>query len=225
MDIRLSRFEAVLFDLDGTLIEFKFRIRESRQAMFDFVHSLGYDISRMNDHMKTQDVIDETRYQWERSTGKQTTEFDAIKDDLFKILDSYESEVANGSRPFADSLEVVRSVSVRLPTGLVTNSGRPAVETILKKHGFAPFLSAVVTRNEMPRLKPSPAGLLAALKQLGVKPEKSLYVGDSTLDIEAAKLAKMKCAAVSTGLYGENVLRNLEPDFMLNKLGNLNEII
>lgn len=222
----MPRFEAVLFDLDGTLIEFRFKIKESRQAMIDFVRNLGLDIGRMNGHMKTQEVIDETRYQWERSLGKCVSDFDLIKAGLFKILDTFESEVASCSRPFSDSLEMVRSIYQKnIPTGLVSNSGRPAVETIVNRHGFAPFFSSVVTRNEMFRLKPSPAGLLTALDQLGANPERSLYVGDSTLDIEAARAANMKCASISTGLYGHEELRKFEPDFMLNRLTELKDLI
>ncbi len=219
-------FEAILFDLDGTLIEFKFRIREAHQAMIEYIRNLGYDVSRIGDHTKTQDVIDDVKRQWDELAHTDARSFELVRNGLFRILDEFESSAALDSRPFPGSLETIRSVrQVKIFAGLVTNSGRRAVQTILNAHGFTPYLSSIVTRNEMSRLKPSPVGLLAAIAQLGVEPERSLYVGDSILDIEAAREARMSCAAVTTGLYDQDTLRKFKPDFVLRSIEELKSII
>ena len=226
MGRRSPPFKAILFDLDGTLIEFKFRIREAHQAMVEYIRNLGYDVSRIGDHTKTQDVIDDVKRQWDGLDQTDSRSFELIRNGLFEILDEFESNAALDSRPFPGSLETIRSVHQgKIFAGLVTNSGRRAVQTILDAHGFAPYLSSIITRNEMSRLKPSPVGLLAAIAQLGVEPENSLYVGDSILDIEAAKEARMRCAAVTTGLYDQAELRKFNPDFMLDSIEELKSMI
>lgn len=219
-------FKAVIFDLDGTLIEFKFRIKEAHKAMVEYVGNLGYDVSRIGEQTRTQDVIDDVKRQWDGLSRTDSVSFEQIRNGLFKILDEFESNAALDSRPFPASLETIRSIHQdRIFAGLVTNSGRHAVEIILIRHGFAPYLSSIVTRNEMSRLKPSPVGLISAIKQLGVEPERSLYVGDSILDIQAARQARMSCAAVATGIYDQEVLRKFEPDFMLDSIEDLKSIV
>ena len=222
-----EKFKAVLFDLDGTLIEFKFPVRESRIAMFDFLRRNGYNVEHFNDDMRTQDLIDEAEIQWSRSEKlKGLHTFVDLRESLFRILDDFEFESIGSSKPLPGCLNTLRKISeTGLTMGLVTNSGRAPVISILSDYGFLPYMEVVITRNEMTRMKPSPDGLLEATRLLQLEPSDILYVGDSVLDIEAANRAGIKCASIPTGSYPVESLRKMSPDFIFETMRDLESIL
>jgi HAD superfamily hydrolase (TIGR01509 family) len=220
-------FKSVLFDLDGTLVEFKFKVRESRVAMIQFLKDKNYNPDSWTDAMRTQEIIDQAQEQWKMSKDLQSQhDFEEIRESIFRLLDGFEFEALSQARPHSDSVPILRKLKhAEILTGIVTNSGRAPVESVIKEFGFEPYLSILVTRNEMEKLKPNPHGLIHAMKQLGVSPDEALYVGDSTIDIEAARLAKMKCASVSTGLYHLDALKTYSPDHAVRSLEELGTIL
>ena len=208
-------------------MEFKFKVKESRVAMIDYLRSENYDVDRWTETMRTQEIIDGAREQWNVSKELQSRhDFKNILSGIFRLLDSFEFEALSQARPHSDSVHVLSKIKhAEILTGIVTNSGRAPVESVIKEFGFEPYLSILVTRNEMAKLKPHPHGLILAAEQLRVRPEESLYVGDSTIDIEAARLAKMKCASVSTGLFHLDALRSHSPDYAISSLTELESIV
>ena len=221
------RFKAILFDLDGTLIEFKFPVKESRQAMIELLKKRNYDASQWTDQMRTQEIIDHACEQWHNSPVLQKDHsFEDTKYSIFRLLDDFEYRALSEANPHQDSVPVLRKIKhAEILSGIVTNSGRAPVESVIKEFGFEPYISVLVTRNEMEKLKPYPHGLKFAMEKLRVSPDESLYVGDSTIDIEAARRAKMKCASVSTGLYHIDALRQHSPDFAISSLMELEPIV
>ncbi len=217
----------MLFDLDGTLVEFKFRVKESRVAMIDLLKEKNYVSSSWTDTMRTQEIIDQAEQQWKNSKELQSEHrFEDVRSAIFHLLDTFEFEALSQTHPYADSVHILRKLKhAEILTGIVTNSGRAPVESVVKEFGFEPYLSILVTRNDMEKLKPHPHGLVYAMKVLRASPEESLYVGDSTIDIEAAKLAMMKCASVATGLYHVDALRKFSPDYAISSLQELEPIL
>jgi HAD superfamily hydrolase (TIGR01509 family) len=196
-------------------------------AMIDLLKKHGYDSSPWSDNMRTQEIIDNAKEQWQVSKELQRKyKFDEILNEIFRLLDKFEFEGLSQSRPHPGSVHILRTVKhSEILTGIVTNSGRAPVESILTEFGFSPYLSVVITRNEMEKLKPHPHGLIRAMKELNVSPSESLYVGDSAIDIEAARLAEMKCASVSTGSYQFDALKKLSPDYALRTIEELEQIV
>lgn len=219
-------FKAVLFDLDGTLIEFKFPVRESRHSLFDFLRQSGYDVNQFSETMRTQDLIDSVHMQWKNSASLQSRSFSDVKSNLYQILDGFEYKSMPTARPFPNCLKIIDRIRKNGSlVGIVTNSGRGPVREILDDYGFLPYMDLVITRNEMNRMKPTPDGLLEAKRILGLETRDILYVGDSVLDIESARHAKMKCASVPTGSHPVEELRKLSPDYMLEKLSDIEKLV
>jgi len=195
--------------------------------MIDFLRARRYDANVWNESMRTQDIIDQAQEQWKASRELQHDhDFEETRASIFRILDGFEFDALSHARPHEGSVYILKKIKhADILTGIVTNSGRAPVESVISEFGFAPYLSVLITRNEMEKLKPNPQGLIKAMKELRVTPDESLYVGDSTIDIEAAKLASMKCASVSTGLYHIDALKKYSPDYALKRLEELEAIV
>lgn len=222
----LTRFKAVLFDLDGTLIEFKFPIRESRHAMIQFLKQSGFDVTHLSESMRTQEMVDSICAQWHNSDILRSIDFVELKSRLYHILDDFEFKSMPTAKPLPDCLKVIGKLrQFGSLVGIVTNSGRGPVQVILEEYGFLPYMNLVITRNEMSRMKPSPDGLLQAQKILGLKSEDILYVGDSVLDIESARSANIRCASVLTGLHPAEELRRLSPDYVMESLSDVEKLV
>jgi HAD superfamily hydrolase (TIGR01549 family) len=81
------------------------------------------------------------------------------------------------------------------PLGIVTGKGRGAWEITERELALGPF-GVVVTDDDVSAPKPDPEGLLAAVRALGVAPADAVYVGDSAGDLHAGRNAGMRVAAV-----------------------------
>ena len=74
------------------------------------------------------------------------------------------------AKPHPGSLDVLKRISFeKIPAAVVTNSGRLPVDVMLGTFGFLPYVSIIITRNEMTKLKPEPDGILQALDSLRVR--------------------------------------------------------
>lgn len=224
---RRKRFKAVLFDLDGTLIEFKFPIKESRRAMINLLELNGYNVGHLDDHIRTQDLIDSVREQWTGSPRlRKEHSFVEVRENLYRLLDGFEFDSIKSSKPLTGCLDMIRKLNeAGILTGIVTNSGRAPVNSILSEYGYLPYMKVVITRDEMARMKPRPDGLLAARDLLKLDNDELLYVGDSVLDIEAAKEAGIRCASIASGIFTTETLLENEPDFLLKSLDELERIL
>ena len=86
-----------------------------------------------------------------------------------------------------------------LSWGIVTNKPRRFTQGLIESMGLHKRAACVVSGDDAPQPKPSPATLLLACNQIGVKPEQCIYVGDAERDMQAGKLAGMKTVVALFG--------------------------
>jgi HAD superfamily hydrolase (TIGR01509 family) len=219
---RKPKFKAVLFDLDGTLIEFKFDVKGSRIAMIDWLAKNGFDTDGLWE-MKTQEIMLNVKSQCNR---QQNSDYSAVHARLSSILDEYEYKAFAVARPHPGSLKLLKELkSDQIRCGLVTNSGGKPVKTLLNEFGFLPYLACVITRDEVENLKPDPEGVLRAMREMSLSQNDTVYVGDSILDIQAAKEAGIACIALAQGLYKSDDLARRNPDFLIERIEQVTGII
>ena len=94
-------------------------------------------------------------------------------------------------------LQVIESKD--LSWGIVTNKPRRFTQGLIESMGLHKRAACVVSGDDAPQPKPSPATLLLACSQIGVKPEQCIYVGDAERDMQAGKLAGMKTVVALFG--------------------------
>ena len=83
--------------------------------------------------------------------------------------------------------------------GVVSTKYRARLEEILDKFSLREYFTIVIGGEDVENHKPHPEGLHQALNRLNLQPHEALYVGDTTLDAEAARAAGIPFAAVLTG--------------------------
>jgi HAD superfamily hydrolase (TIGR01549 family) len=214
----------VLFDLDGTLVEFRFKVKESRLAMIDWLGKNGFDTKNLTEETKTQRIFDSVRSQI--GTAGNSFRSDYVKKSLSEILENFEFEAFRVAKPHRGSLHLLRRLKdEQILTALVTNSGRRPVDHILSLFGFLPYISLVITRDEMGLMKPEPDGILKAIDELKVAKEETVYVGDSIIDIQAAHSAGIACVALSQGMSTGQVLIKHGPDYLISNIKEVECIV
>lgn len=186
MSIGKSPVSAILFDVDGTLIDtYHLYIESYRRALEPY---LG--------RTPTWADVAGARPSSERHFLTSLVEPELVGDCHASMCRHYEELFATHA---AGLYEGVREMLAHLrsagfPLGIVTGKGRRAWEVTLRHVDLPPF-DVVVTEDDAERPKPDPGGLLAATAALGLRPEEIAYVGDSLTDIEAARAAGIRPAA------------------------------
>jgi HAD superfamily hydrolase (TIGR01509 family) len=113
-----------------------------------------------------------------------------------------------------ETLEALRNKGVGL--GLASNRDKP--KKILERLGVGHYFQAVVGQFDVQRVKPAPDMILKALELMSAPPEHSIYVCDAKGDLLAAKAARVKSFAMTTGGHSREELAGLGADYTGEKL-------
>ena len=134
-----------------------------------------------------------------------------------------EAKLFPGVRGVVDDL-----VAAGFKLGIVTSTPRENVDFKLKKleyNGTLSHFEAIVTSSDVVRKKPAPDPMIECCRQLDVKLENSVYIGDSRSDIKSGKSAGMKTIAVLSGFDDLHALSKEFPDAVINSVAELKMII
>lgn len=178
---------AVLFDVDGTLIDtWRLYIESYRRALEPY---LGHPPTEAE--MAARHPASERRFlvDW---LGPERGE--ACHADFRRHYAALHGALGEGVyEGVREMLAALRAAG--LPLGVVTGKGRHAWEVTEEALGLGPF-AVVVTDDDVRAPKPDPGGLLAAAGAMGAAPADVVYVGDSKVDLRAGKAAGMRTAGV-----------------------------
>ena len=211
---------ALLFDIDGTLVTFKFDVQGTRKALLQELSIRGYDTIGLGLTTPTQTILDSASSQV--TTGRVHEDFAGLRSRLYQILDEFEVEsvvstsVLPGTR---EALVHLKSKGVRL--GVLTNSGKKAAMEALRRADLLDCFEFILTRDETDAMKPRPEGLAKAVSLLGLSPSSVSYVGDSPYDISAARLAGVKVISVASGNYSIDRLQREGADHVISSVADL----
>lgn len=166
----LDQFDAVVFDLDGTLVD----LATDWAAVRTEIESAVGD--RLEGSIGEYDAPD--LYRAAHKHG--------VYDDLVTILATHEREGAERatSRALLDALE-----DLSCPVGICTANDPDAADRALKQFGVRNAVDAIVGRDTVPEHKPAPEPLLTCLDNLDARPGDAVFVGDMRSDAETARRA------------------------------------
>jgi len=106
----------------------------------------------------------------------------------------------------------------RVRLGIVTNKETRFTDAVLGQHALAPLLDAVVSGDSLPTKKPDPAGLVHCMNAFGTPAAHCLFVGDSGIDVAAARNAGVPVWAVTDGYTMGRPIAEHEPDRLMADL-------
>ncbi len=192
--------KAVIFDLDGTLVEFKLDYKTERAEVIHFLTEQGIPSSIPSMEEGMFGALNSVEV-YMTKIGKKEEEVKRIKDAVLSMADRYELQAARKTRLIPGVLEALKTLKgMKLKMALFTIDGEKATRYILKRFHIGRFFDAVITRDSVSAVKPDPTHLEAALNTLNVKPNEALVVGDSTLDMRCATRLKVLAVGVITGI-------------------------
>lgn len=194
----LHHFEAIIFDLDGTLLDSMWMWHAIDVA---YLGQFGITVPE-----KLQESIEGMSFSetavYFKNTFRLPDDLDTIKADWNAMAcDKYRYEV-----PFKEGgiafLKKAKEMGFKL--GVATSNSRELVEHAAEAHSLYSYFSCIVTGCEVKKGKPAPDVYLEAARKLGVEPKKCLVFEDIIPGIRAGKAAGMKVCAVEDA-YSANV--------------------
>jgi 2-phosphoglycolate phosphatase len=214
------RYPAVLFDIDGTLLD----------SAQDIVASVRHAL-RLVDAREPPDrdaILIETGKPLETIYANLGYPPDSALTQRFitAYREHFAVHMSDHTRPYPqarETLATLRQAGVRL--AVVTTKLQAQAELAVRAGGLDSFFDYVHGWSEGRRHKPDPEPVLDALAALGAEPGQALMVGDSEQDVLAARAAGVDSCAVTYGFRPPVLLRFLRPDFMISRLDDLIAVV
>jgi phosphoglycolate phosphatase len=191
-----SPIRAVLFDLDGTLLDTapdlvralnEVRREQGREP-------LPFELARTQVSHGSSGLI---RLGFPDLSGEP---LEALR---MRLLDLYSLHLAVGTRLFEGCQQVLDHLAEReMPWGIVTNKPAFLTQPLLAALQLQHLAACVVSGDTLPQRKPHPAPLQLAASQIGIDPVHCLYVGDAERDVQSARAAGMTVLVARYGYLG-----------------------
>jgi len=217
--------DAVMFDLDGTLIDTVPIYYEIIDIVFA---ELGVPVVSRETLMEAMDDGD---FNWGRVLPDHMKK---RKNELSKKARGIVDEIAPAM--FHEQVKLIPGTEIifneiavtGIKIGLVTSTPaqRMAAKMVpLSNAGLVDLLEVIVTADDVRHKKPSAEPLIQCSQKLGIPLEKCVYVGDTRVDIRAGKAASMATVGVLTGFDDYDALKNETPDAIIDSIAQLSEIL
>ena len=207
------RVDAVLFDLDGTLVD---SARDIAASVNWVLSELG--LARHSVEEIQRFVGDGMKSLLTRAIG--TDDPEHLKASIKLFREHYRAHCLDTSRLYPGVMTVLEALRDK-PLAVVTNKPREVSVYMIEQLGLAPHFRVILGGESTPNKKPHPEPILHALQQLGAEPTRSAIVGDHANDILAGKAAGLWTCAVTYGLTDRAILEHTQPDLLLDRLEDL----
>ena len=194
------KYKAVLFDLDGTLLDTALDIMNACN------HTLEkYGYKALDEKLLKTKVTAGMREMLKLGVPKEDHENSGIETYMRDEFASfYKEHICDRTKAFEGIPKLIDDLTKnRIKTAVITNKYNDMATKVLSKFPFSKDFSLVLGCDSLTHSKPHPEPILKALELLKVSPKDALYVGDHLNDIKAANAASCDSAAVLWG-YGTN---------------------
>ena len=210
------KYELLIFDLDGTLIDTRQDIADSANIML-----AHYDLEGKSVDEVTGYVGDGIAKFVERCIGDAKLDFDEAVS-MFKSI--YTSHLLENTKPYPGIKELLDKLYM-YRKAVLTNKAHGPSEAIINGLGLATFFEMVVGGDTLPRKKPFPDGVNHILEKMAVDRGKTLLVGDGRNDILTAAECNIQSIYVGWGFSDDGSMSDLNPDFSIDHPHELLEIL
>jgi len=204
-----TKTKAILFDLDGTLLD-SFSL-----------HYSAYELTfaRFGIAMQKDLFLSTYSPNWYRTYeafGLAETHWESANNLWLEAAEKHKAEL------FPGVIEMLDDLSKRYILGIVTSGSKSRVLRDIDRLDVHKYFSTLVTGDDIAKPKPDPQGLNQALDQLSIAPADAIYVGDAHADFEMASAADVRFVGVMSEF--ENLVDD-HPEYDVHSIASLQEVI
>lgn len=205
-----TMLKAVIFDMDGTILNTLDDLSDALEYTFDHFHLPRRTVDEVR-----QFVGNGIHKLIERAVPENTP-----KDDIEKVfnfyVDYYKEHSLIKTRPYEGILELIKQLrNVGYMTAVVSNKKDAAVKDLCKKL-FDGLFDMALGDTDGIRLKPERDMIDMVLNELNVSCEEAIYVGDSEVDIKTARNSNLKCISVTWGFRERELIESIGTDYIVD---------
>lgn len=209
------KIDTIIFDLDGTLLN----------TLFDLKESTNFALKKYGYPEKT---IDEVRMFVGNGVAKLIERAlpDGINNPAYKncledFKKDYKIRMYDHTAPYEGILEMLEKLNAAgIKTAVVSNKFDAAVKELCKKY-FGKRIPVAIGESENVRKKPAPDSVIKAIELLNTQKEKTVYCGDSDVDVQTAKNSGLPCIGVSWGFRDKALLEKEGADYIVDSPNEL----
>jgi phosphoglycolate phosphatase len=201
------KYELLIFDLDGTLIDTRQDIANSANAMLEHYGLKPKTVSELTGY-----VGDGIAAFVERCIGDTELDFEEAVA-LFKSI--YTEKLLENTKPYDGVMDLLDRLHMHRRV-ILTNKACGPSKTIVNGLGLAPYFELLVGGDTLPRKKPFPDGVEYILETTGVDRDRTLLIGDGRNDMLASVEAGIRSVYVSWGFSNDGILSDVRPDYRID---------
>lgn len=208
-----------IFDMDGTILD----------TLDDLTDSINYALSYCGFPEHTKDDV--RRFVGngilklvKRSVPPYAGEADIEK--VFQVFkDYYKLHCRDKTRPYPGIVNVIETLKEKgYFIAVVSNKADFAVQELCLRY-FPGLIDYAVGERDGIKKKPAPDSVLSVMGALNVRPEESIYIGDSDVDIATAKNAGIRCLTVTWGFRDREYLKQCSADVFAHKADEILDLL
>ena len=214
-------FKAVIFDLDGTLLD---TLSDLGVSMNTVLERHGFPVHDLESYKYM--IGDGVEFLVKRALPESITDEDSIKEFIIEYRSEYKKNWNNKSRPYDGIVELIESIhALGFRLAVLSNKPHDSTETCVRE--FLPYDKFDIIMGHRPgkNPKPDPSGAIEIAEQFKISPEQILYMGDTSVDMKTAVAAGMYPVGVLWGFRtGKELLESGAKD-LIDKPGDLLQIV
>ncbi len=192
------KYEAILFDLDGTLIDSAPDLVATLNVLLEEYQRPTHSVEAIRNCVS----YGSTKLLEVGFAEDYPMPFPQLRQ---KYLDMYQTRNTCHTNFFDGVSELLENIEKsQTPWGIITNKPTEPTIAISEHLGIDKRASAIVCGDTLPVAKPDPSPIILACEMIGVNPESCVYIGDCDRDITAGKLAGMQTIACQYGYINES---------------------
>lgn len=211
--------KGTLFDFDGTLMNsLPYYVTAYDRALQKIGFKFDSKKIALTCFNKRETAICESLGVPEKTEEFKAAYFSAIKE-LSKEAPLFDDAI--------ETLDFIRNKKIRI--AIITFAYRWYIDEKIKQFNLKEYVDIVISSDEVKNAKPDPEAVLKVLNKFKIAPQESLVVGDAKNDILMGKAAKAKTALFAPKSYNSyydlNEIKQAEPDYVIDKISKLKDII
>lgn len=203
------------FDFEGTLVDFQWRLGPAQEELRRAFAERGYVVEGNYAQM------------WNAAAELAAPQggLEELRRALYPVYDRWDADALTRWSPRPGAAALLQHLADRgVAAAMVSNVGRAALGPALERLGLRRGLGRVLSRDDVTRLKPDPQGVSMLLAAMNVPAQEALFVGDSLVDVHAARAAGMRVAIIRGGEIEEAAFAAAPPDWMVWQLAEIADL-